>query len=156
MNNISKHISYNEATKSNTAIKRGIYNIPNAAEVQNMEAVAQEVFEPVREALGDKPLRLTSFFRSIALNREIGGSSSSQHCKGEAMDIDADGSHTTNKEVFMYIFENLCFDQLIWEFGDNQSPDWIHVSYKRNGDNRGQVLKAIKQEGKTRYIPYTG
>lgn len=156
MRNISKHISYDEATKSRTAIRNGIYNIPNATEIQRMEAVAQEVFEPVREALGGKPLRLTSFFRSIALNRALGGSSTSQHCKGEAIDIDADGSHTTNRDVFTYILENLEFDQLIWEFGDNLNPDWVHVSYKRNGENRCQVLKAIKQEGKTRYINYTG
>lgn len=156
MDNISKHISYNEATKSRTAVKNGIYNIPNATEIQRMEAVAQEIFEPVREALGGKPLRLTSFFRSVELNRVLGGSSTSQHCKGEAIDIDADGSHTSNREVFIYILENLEFDQLIWEFGDNHNPDWVHVSYKRNGENKGQVLKAIKQEGKTKYIPYTG
>jgi hypothetical protein len=153
---ISEHISYNEATKSNTAVRRGIYNIPNATEMQNMEAIAKEIFEPLREALGGKPLKLTSFFRSIELNRTIGGSDRSQHCKGEAMDIDADNSHTSNRDVFMYILENLDFDQLIWEFGDNLNPDWVHVSYRKNGENRGQVLKAIRQEGKTRYINYTG
>lgn len=154
--NISKHITYDEATKSATAIKKGLYNTPNATELINMQTIANEIFEPLRDFLGGKPIRITSFFRSIELNRIIGGSSTSQHCKGEAMDIDADGSHTSNKEVFMYILENLCFDQLIWEFGDNLNPDWVHVSYKENEDNRGQVLKAIKQGGKTRYITYTG
>lgn len=153
---ISEHISYYEATKSNTAIRRGIHNTPNGTELQNMETIAQKIFEPLRKALGDKPLRITSFFRSIALNRAIGGSSTSQHCKGQAMDIDADGSHTSNKEVFMYIAENLDFDQLIWEFGDNLNPDWIHVSYVSEHQNRKQILKAIRQDGRTKYINYEG
>jgi hypothetical protein len=144
---ISKHISYTEATKSATAQRKGIYNTPNGTELENMQTLASEIFEPIREALGNKPLRITSFFRSRALNEAIGGSSTSQHCKGQAMDIDADYSHTSNKAIF---------DQLIWEFGDNLNPDWIHVSYKNEVDNRNQILKAVRVNGKTKYINYEG
>lgn len=153
---ISEHISYNEATKSATAVKKGIVNCPNGTELQNMQTLAEKVFEPLRAALGNKPLRITSFFRSIKLNELIGGSRTSQHCKGQAMDIDADNSHTTNKEVFMYIADNLDFDQLIWEFGDNLNPDWVHVSYVSEHQNRKQILKAIRQNGKVKYISYEG
>ena len=154
---ISQHVSYNEATKSATAERKGMYNTPNASELERMKTLSEKIFEPVREALGNKPLRITSFFRSIALNRLIGGgSSTSQHCKGQAMDIDADGSHTSNKAVFMYIVENLSFDQLIWEFGDNLDPDWIHVSYVSEEENRGEILKAVRMGGKTKYINYEG
>lgn len=153
---ISKHVSYSEATKSATAERKGVYNTPNATELQNMQILSEKIFEPIREALGGKPLRITSFFRSIALNRLIGGSSTSQHCKGQAMDIDADGSHTSNRQIFQYIVENLSFDQLIWEFGDNLDPDWIHVSYVSEEQNRGQILKAVRFNGKTKYINYEG
>ena len=153
---ISEHITYTEATKSATAQRKGIYNNPNGTELQNMETLAEKIFEPIRCALGDKPLRITSFFRSRKLNEAIGGSSTSQHCKGQAMDIDADYSHTSNKEVFIYIVENLSFDQLIWEFGDNMNPDWVHVSYVSESQNRGQILKAVRVDGKTKYITYEG
>ena len=153
---ISKHVSYNEATKSATAQRKGIYNTPNVTELQNMRTLCEKIFEPLRKAMGEKPLRITSFFRSIELNRAIGGSSRSQHCSGQAMDIDADGSHTSNKELFMYIVNNLDFDQLIWEFGDNLNPDWIHVSYVSEEQNRNQILKAIRVDGRTKYISYEG
>lgn len=153
---ISTHVSYAEATKSATAQRKGIYNTPNAVELENMKTLSTEIFEKVRQALGDKPLRITSFFRSKELNTMIGGSTTSQHCKGQAMDIDADYSHTTNRQIFEYIVENLSFDQLIWEFGDNLNPDWIHVSYKCPTENRGQILKAIRVDGRTKYITYTG
>jgi hypothetical protein len=153
---ISKHISYTEATKSATAQRKGIYNTPNGTELENMQTLASKIFEPIRDALGNKPIRITSFFRSRALNEMIGGSYTSQHCKGQAMDIDADYSHTSNKAVFMYIVDNLNFDQLIWEFGDNLNPDWVHVSYKNEVDNRNQILKAVRVNGKTKYINYEG
>lgn len=153
MDKISNHISYSEATNSYTAKKEGIDNTPNDQQLGSMRLVAEKVFEPVRNYLG-VAIYIPSFFRSITLNDEIGGANGSQHTKGEALDVDADRyGGTTNKEIFDYILNNLEFDQLIWEFGDNNNPAWIHVSYKIS-NNRKQVLKAIKENGKTKYINY--
>ena len=149
-NKISKHISYKEATQSNTAIRKGIENIPDATQLKAMKALAQNVFEPVRSYF-NKPIRVNSFFRSVALNKAIGGSSSSQHCKGEAIDIDATNGFT-NKQIFDYIRDNLEFDQLILEYPDSKGEaSWIHVSYTNKRENRKQILVAIKNRG---YIPY--
>jgi zinc D-Ala-D-Ala carboxypeptidase len=153
MQPISKHISWSEATSSPTAISKGIENIPNAVQLANMKLLAEKVFEPLRE-WSNEPIKINSMFRSEALNTAIGGAKGSQHCanSGSALDIDATGSKT-NADLFHYIKDNLTFDQLIWEFGDDKQPAWIHVSYKR-GANRGQVLKAKKVSRKTKYIPF--
>ena len=102
------------------------------------------------------PIHISSGYRSAELNKCIGGSSTSQHCNGEAIDIDMDGSPNgvTNKMVFDYIKDNLEFDQLIWEFGTSENPDWVHVSYESTGKQRKQILKAVKANGKTTYEPY--
>ena len=84
----------------------------------------------------------------------LGGATRSQHSTGEALDIDMDGTALSNKEIFNFIKERLQFDQLIWEFGNDTNPDWVHVSYKADGNQRKQVLRAIKENGKTKYIPY--
>lgn len=146
---ISKHISYKEATHSNTATRRGIKNVPTDKHLAAMKALAKNVFEPVRVHF-DKPIRVNSFFRSGALNKAIGGSTTSQHCKGEAIDMDATKGFT-NKEIYNYIKDNLEYDQLIWEFGTDKEPDWIHVSYKATGKNRKQQLKASRKGGKSVY-----
>jgi len=151
MRNISKHITYKEATKSRTAEAKGISNEPSSEELKAMENIAENIFEPLRAALGGNPLAITSFYRGKELNKVIGGSSRSQHCKGEAMDIDADVyNKVTNKQVFEYIRANLEFDQLIWEFGNDSNPSWVHVSLK-NKNNRGMVLRAARTNGKTNY-----
>ena len=151
MDNISKYISYKEAVKTNV---RHAKNIPNADQLSAMRYVATRVFDPVREFVGGA-LYVSSFFRSAMVNKAIGGSTTSQHCKGEAIDIDCDVfGNGTNKEVFEYIKENLPFDQLIWEFGDSNNPAWVHVSLRRDNRNRGQVLKAISKGGGTAYVPY--
>lgn len=147
MENISQHISYKEATASSTALLQGIVNKPNPQQLANMKNLAAEVFEPLRVAMG-APIRINSFFRSVALNKKIGGSATSQHCTGEAIDIDATGEKT-NADLFNYIRENLPFDQLIWEFGNDNNPEWVHVSYSRR--NRKSVLRARKVKGKTTY-----
>jgi len=148
---ISEHISIKEATFSSTATRKGIDNTPNATQIENMKLVATKVFEPLRKHF-NTPIGISSFFRSEALNKAIGGSASSQHCKGEAIDIDADiFGGVTNGEIFKYIKENLEFDQLIWEYGNTTDPDWVHVSYSKSG-NRRQILKAIKVGGKTTYV----
>ena len=105
-----------------------------------MRRVAERVFEPLRREVSKGPLAVTSFYRSVVVNRAVGGSVSSQHTRGEAMDIDADVyGGCTNRELFDYVRGCLEFDQLIWEFGDDRSPDWIHVSLKAR-DNRHQVF----------------
>ena len=146
---ISEHISYSEATKSQTASRLGISNDPNIDQIDAMKLVAEMVFEPLRKATG-KPIVISSFFRCEKLNKKIGGAPGSQHTKGEAMDLDLDGF---NKELFSHIKSHLNFDQLIWEFGNVNEPDWVHVSYSKNG-NRKEVLRAIKANGKTQYIKF--
>ena len=148
---ISDHISYNEAVKSNTALRRGIDNTPGAYEQQNMEIVAEKIFEPLREWVGG-PVKINSFYRSPKLNKAIGGSSRSQHCEGRAIDLDDTFGHKTNAEMFNYIKHNLSFDQLIWEFGDSVNPDWVHVSYVSEDENRKRCLKAYRENGKTKYM----
>ena len=150
---VSKNISYKEATHSTTAKRLGIDNTPNAEQFSNMVYVAEGIFQPIREHFG-VPIYISSFFRSEALNTAIRGSASSTHKKGEAMDLDADVyGGVTNAQIFNYIKDNLEFDQLIWEFGTNEEPAWVHVSLsKRN--NRNQILKAYRVDGKTKYEIY--
>ncbi|MCO6500573.1 MAG: SH3 domain-containing protein [Vicingus serpentipes] len=146
---ISKHISYKEAVVSATATRRNIKNVPNEKQLKAMQTLAKKVFEPLRVHF-DKPIRVNSFFRSVALNKTIGGSATSQHCKGEAIDIDATAG-VTNKQLYNYIKDNLEFDQLIWEFGTDKEPDWVHVSYTTSKPNRNQLLRASKKRGKSVY-----
>lgn len=137
--NISKHITLLEATKSQTATRSGIVNTPNEVQLEAMRLVAEVCFEPIREHFGI-PLIVSSFFRCEALNKAVGGSKTSQHCKGEAIDIDADGSSVTNKQIFEWAKANLKFDQLINEYPDETgNPAWVHISFSKHG-NRNQVL----------------
>jgi len=151
MENISKNITYKEAIHSNTAKRLGIDNKPNDEQIANMFTIAEMIFQPLRSYVGG-PIKITSFFRSPELNRAIGGSKSSQHMKGQAMDLDDVYGLKTNAEMFDYIRENLDFDQLIWEFGDDNNPNWIHVSYVDKQENRNRCLKAYKEKGKTKYM----
>ena len=147
---ISKHISYREATHSATAKRRGLDNTPNQEQLENMYRVAEFIFEPLRLFVGG-PIKINSFFRSVAVNRAVGGTSRSQHCKGQAIDIDDVFGHKTNAEMFQYVRENLDFDQMIWEFGSSNNPSWIHISYVSKEKNRNRILKAVKRNGKTKY-----
>ena len=115
-----------------------------------MVGVAENVFEPLRKWV-DGPIKINSFFRSVDLNKAIGGSSKSQHCQGRAIDIDDVYGYKTNAEMYKYIKNNLDFDQLIWEFGTDNNPDWLHVSYVSADENRRRCLKAEKQKGRTVY-----
>ena len=148
---ISKHISDREGVYSITATRRGLDNIPNTQQLLNMKLLAKEVFEPLRKWVGG-PIRINSFFRGEELNKAIGGSSKSQHCKGQAIDIDDTFGRMTNAEMYNFIKDNLEFDQIIWEFGDDDNPDWVHVSYVSPEDNRNRCLKAYKDKGKTKYM----
>ena len=147
---ISKHISYKEGVYSRTATRLGIKNNPNAEQMKNMIAIAEEVFEPLRAYVGG-PIKINSFFRSPELNKAIGGSTKSQHCHGQAIDLDDTFGRCTNAEMFEFIKEHLDFDQIIWEFGDDDNPDWVHVSYVSPDQNRKRCLKAYKEKGKTNY-----
>jgi len=148
---ISKHVSYKEGTYSITATRLGVDNTPDDEQLTNMELVAEKVFEPLREWVGG-PIKINSFFRGLKLNTAIGGASKSQHMKGQAMDIDDNYGRVTNAEMYHWIKENLDFDQLIWEFGDDDNPNWLHVSYVSKEDNRNRCLKAYKEQGRSKYM----
>jgi len=149
---ISEHLELSELTRSESAKRNGILNIPKPEHLENLKKLADKVFEPIRNHFC-KPIRISSGYRSAELNKITKGSSAtSQHSTGEAIDIDMDFTDITNKEVFDYIKKNLSFDQLIWEFGTDKNPDWVHVSYESSGKQRKQILKAVKQDGKTHYI----
>ena len=155
---LSKNLSLSECTKSNTANRLGINNTPDDEWiVENLKGIAEEVFQPIRNAF-KCPIYVSSGYRSEELNRAIGGSIRSQHVQGRALDLDADVyGGCTNGEIFQYILNNLTFDQLIWEFGDQDNPDWVHVSYVRDGVNRGRCLKACRDEKcKVYYEPIFG
>ena len=147
---ISEHISYKESTYSTTATRRGIENIPNDSQLANMELLAENVFEPLRKYVGG-PIKINSFFRSVKLNKAIGGSGKSQHCHGQAIDVDDTFGVVANSDMYNYIKNNLDFDQLIWEFGDDDNPNWVHVSYVSKDENRRRCLRASKNKGKTVY-----
>lgn len=152
---ISEHLDLSEIIRSESAKRAGITNMPTEEHIKNLKLLAENIFEPIR-ANFRVPIRISSGYRSKSLNSYIAGSMSSQHCKGEAIDIDMDGNPhgITNAQVFEYIKNNLPFDQLIWEFGNNENPDWVHVSYSSTGKQRKQALKAIKENGRTQYKPY--
>jgi zinc D-Ala-D-Ala carboxypeptidase len=123
--------------------------------IENFKKLALKVFQPIRSHFGAYQSHISSGYRSAELNKFIKGSATSQHCSGEAIDIDMDGTTITNKQVFDFIKTHLKFDQLIWEFGTDKNPDWVHVSYDAEGIQRNQVLKAIKKSRKTTYVPYS-
>lgn len=156
MSNISEHLTLNEVVNSATAKRLGIDNSPTPAHLENIKLLANKIFEPIRNHFG-KPIGVSSGYRSAALNKATPGSSAtSQHCSGEALDLDQDSMNTgiTNKMVFDYIKTNLEFDQLIWEFGNDINPNWVHVSYESTGKQRKQILKAVKVNGQTKYVPF--
>ncbi len=142
---ISKHISFKEATHSDYATKYGIKNKPTAEHIKNMELVAEKVFEPLREWV-ENPIKVNSFYRCEELNTGLRGSAVSSHLTGNAIDITSLGGKT-NLEMFHYIKDNLDFDQLIWEYGTDKEPAWVHFSFTDKRENRKQVLKAVKGKG---------
>lgn len=154
--NLSKHLTLFEMTRSETAKRKGISNQPTEQHIENMKVLAEKIFEPIRRHF-NSPIYISSGYRSAALNKAVpGASKTSQHSKGEAMDIDMDnsGSKITNKEIFNWIKDNLDFDQLIYEFGDETNPSWVHVSYNTDGPQRGQILRAKKGVFGTKYTNY--
>ena len=153
---ISNFVSLSEVTKSNTAMRRGINNFPTEKQLERITTLSEMIFDPLREWVGG-PVKINSGFRSDALNKAIGGSKTSQHCanNGAAFDIDDTFEHATNAQMFHYIKDNMSFDQLIWEFGDDNNPDWVHVSHVSGAKNRMEVLQAKKNsKNKTYYVIY--
>jgi hypothetical protein len=141
---LSKNLSLSECTKSNTAKRLGINNEPDEQVINNLRQIAENVFQPLRDHF-DHPIYVSSGYRSPKLNAAIGGSKTSQHMAGRALDLDADiFKGLSNADIFNYIKDNLEFDQLIWEFGTDDNPDWVHVSYSAYDPNRGRVLKAVR------------
>jgi hypothetical protein len=151
MTQISKHLTLAELTYSATAIKLGIVNVPNQLQIENLKKLAEKVFEPTREHF-NVPIHISSGYRIMNLNQALNGSITSQHCRGEAIDIDMKGDKVTNAQIFHWIKDNLKYDQLIAEFPKNGNPEWVHVSY--TDKNRQQTLVAKKINGKTVYIPF--
>jgi hypothetical protein len=147
---LSKNLSLEEVIISNTAIKHGIDNTPNGTHLLALIALADNVFQPARNSLGVS-IRVSSGYRSLELNIKIGGALSSQHSKGEALDLQIVNKSKNNADLFNFIKNNLDFDQMIWEFGSDDCPAWVHVSYKETG-NRKQCLKAYKDsKNRTKY-----
>jgi hypothetical protein len=146
---LSNSFNLIEFTSSETASRRGIDNTPSIAVIENLRLLCENVLQPLRDKYG-KSINITSGYRSPKLNKAIGGSSTSQHCFGQAADIQVD------KKDYLKVWEilkTLPFDQIIFEFGTESAPDWIHVSFVQ-GKNRGQKLKAVKNLfGKTQYLP---
>jgi len=157
MNNISKHISYAEATKSITASNLGILNVPSESNIKKMQLLAENVFEPLRTYFGVK-IAISSFYRCKELNKAVGGSSTSQHSaeNGAAMDIDADiFGGISNLDIFNYIKDNLVFDQLIAEFPDEKgNPQWVHCSYNENNNRHNILISKKNDSGQTIYTTY--
>ncbi len=147
---ISKHVSSKESVYSRTAQRLDIDNTPTKEHKENMIKLAEEIFEPLRSYAGG-PIKINSFYRSPKLNKAIGGSSKSQHCNGQAIDIDDTFGRLTNAEMYQFIKQHLDFDQMIWEFGNEDNPNWVHVSYVSPQENRNRCLQAYKENGKTKY-----
>ena len=153
---ISEHLDLSEVIRSETAKRHGISNMPTPEHMENMKKLAENVFEKVRNHFRC-PIHISSGYRSKELNAcTPGASATSQHSSGEALDLDVEGNSNglTNRMIFDYIKDNLDFDQLIYEFGDDKEPSWVHVSYESTGKQRKQVLRATKVNGKTTYAPY--
>lgn len=143
---ISEHLTLKEVTKSNTADRKGIDNNPTAEHLENLKLVANEIFEPIRNHFG-VAIGVSSGYRSESLNKAVKGSKTSQHCKGQALDLDADMfGKITNKDIFYFVLNNLKFTQLIWEYGTDDEPNWVHIGYDPN-NLKSQVLRVVKGGG---------
>ena len=146
---LSKNFTLTEFTKSQTALRQGIDNTPSDEHLEAAKVLFENVVQPVRDHYG--PTVINSGYRGPELNKAVGGSSTSQHCKGQAVDIEIPG--IANYDVAVYIRDNLDFDQLILEFYTPGIPNsgWVHVSYNNTGDQRKSTLTALKENGKTVY-----
>lgn len=140
---LSKNFDLSEFTKTNVKAD----NSPQDTHLENIKELTINILQPIREIYG-KPITITSGYRSSKVNKVVGGADSSQHSKGEAVDLVCEDK----VRLFLIIMIMNNFDQLIWEYGDDDTPDWIHVSYS-SIQCRRQILKAVKENGVTKYLP---
>ena len=149
--NLTKNFTLSEMTKSETALRHGMDNTPSNSEIENLRALCENVLQPVRDHYG-KGVKVNSGYRHPLVNSKVGGSTTSDHCKGFAADIEIPG--VANADLAQWIADNCEFRQLILEFYTVGVPDsgWVHVSFNP-ADNKKQVLTATKQNGKTVYLP---
>jgi zinc D-Ala-D-Ala carboxypeptidase len=154
-NNISKHVTLKELTKNNTASKLGLDNTPTEEHYNNLKNVVLNVFEPLREAMGNNPIFISSAYRSKAVNKATKGASlTSYHAQGKALDLDADVfGKMTNSQIFHYIKDNMEYAELIWEYGNSTNPDWVHVAFDE-GKNVKETLRCTSVNGKPHYEIY--
>jgi zinc D-Ala-D-Ala carboxypeptidase len=153
---LTENFSLAELTRSEAATRKGVDNTPTPEAIENLRALCEKVLQPLRDAMG-QPMRVNSAYRGPAANTAVGGSKTSQHMSGEAADIEFDG--VDNKLLAKKIVElKLPFDQIILEFYKDGDPNsgWVHVSHKRGGKQRGEVLRAVSEGGKTKYLPGLG
>ena len=148
---LSVHLSLAQAIKSDTAKKNGLDNTPSAAEKENLKQLGINIYDKIYDKFNGN-VRLTSVFRSEAVNKKVGGSSTSQHRFGQALDIQGTNG-ITNKQIFKYVKDNLTYHQIIWEYGSKNEPDWVHVGYKPSG-NKKINTRATRVNGKTKYITF--
>ena len=148
---LTNNFSLKELTVSDTATRLGLDNTPNETVIANLKTLAEKILQPVREHYG-KSVKVNSGYRAPEVNAAVGGSKTSDHCKGQAADIEING--VANGDLAKYIAENFKFTQVILEFYTQGIPDsgWVHVSYDSN-DLKCQTLTAVKQNGKTVYLP---
>jgi len=146
--NLSAHVTLAEFERSDAAIRHGISNKMTAFDIERAKELCENVFEPIRAHVG-KPIRINSGFRSPAVNKRIGGAKNSQHVLGEAVDL-----NLKDRVLFEWIIDNIEFDQLIYEGGNDTKADWFHISYRKNR-NRKQTIRMVKKNGVTSYIPYS-
>ena len=153
---LSQNLSLNEVTKSNTAMRRGIDNTPSEEHLKNLKYVAEKVFQPIREHFG-VPIYISSGYRSPELNEAIGGSPRSFHSHGMALDLVQDGRNkgVSNADVFYFIKDNLPFTELIWEFGDENNPNWVHVAIAPGREDEKKIKIAERINNKTTYSTWT-
>jgi zinc D-Ala-D-Ala carboxypeptidase len=160
MNRLSPNVTYAEGVASNTAAMLGIRNVPSPSVMVNMRHTCENIFEPTRADLGGKPIHINSFFRSPELNKAVGGSTTSQHCFGQALDLNGGVYEAvggpSNREIFESIRDRREFDQLIAEGINGGKIVWVHVSYRHGGPNRRQILFMYRNgQGRNVYEPYT-
>ncbi len=146
---LSDHFTLDELTRSQTAVRKNIDNTPQDIDIERLQALCENVLEPIRIHF-DNPITISSGFRAPELNTAIGGSTTSQHCIGEATDFIVHNTQLRTVWEWIILESGIDFDQVIYEFGR-----WIHISHKKWGTNRNQIMIASKVNSATKYATFT-